>query len=139
MVVQSNQTVKKYVFASNEVPEECVKRAQVVIVGAFSWHLIAPAPYRMHCMLSFAPMPAVNCPVIDVKNVSDDEGMARVMAACADPTAGVINLDGLLTGLEALGAKVSKSGTQVGSRQVEPLDVTKLKKVRRVRRKERVQ
>lgn len=107
MAVQSvDQTKTKYVFSASAVPDESVKAAQVVIVGEFSWHVIAPAPYRMHCLMSFSPVPVVTCPVVNVMGVQDDEKMAEIIKACTDPSAGVINLGGLLTGLEALGAKV---------------------------------
>lgn len=102
--VQSQKTV----VAATEVPEECVKRAQVVIVSEYSWHLIAPKPWKMHCLLNFAPVPTVTCPVIDVRGVPDEksEAMFKVMQACVADHAGVINLDGLVTGLESLGAVV---------------------------------
>lgn len=109
MVTTATPSKTKYVFSASAAPDECVKAAQVVIVAEFSWHVIAPAPYRMHCLLSFAPVPAVACPVVDVKGVQDDEGMAKLIRTCTDPSAGVLNLDGLLTGLEALGGKVCKT------------------------------
>jgi len=108
MAVQSVDQKKKYVFSASAVPEESVKAAQVLIVAEFSWHVIAPAPHRVHCLLSFAPVPTVTCPVVDVRGVQDDEKMAEIIKACTDPSAGVINLNGLLTGLEAMGAKVAQ-------------------------------
>lgn len=108
MATSATPTKTKYVFSASAVPDESVKAAQVVIVAEFSWHVIAPAPYRMHCLLSFAPVPKVACPVVDVRGVQDDEKMAEIIKACTDPSAGVINLDGLLTGLEAMGAKVAQ-------------------------------
>ena len=101
MAVQREQTKTKYVVSASAVPDEVVKAAQVVIVAEYSWHVIAPAPYRMHCLMSFAPLPAVSCPVVDVKGIADDEKMAAILKSCIDPIAGVINMDGLLTGLEA--------------------------------------
>lgn len=102
MVVQATQ-----VLLATAPMEECVKRAQVVIVSEHSWHLIAPRPYKMHCLNSFAAVPTVTCPVVDVREVPDarSDEMFRVMQACTADQAGVINLAGLLTGLEALGAK----------------------------------
>lgn len=111
--IATQQLKTRYVFSASAVSDECVKAAQVVICTEFSWHVIAPVPYRLHCLLSFAPVPAVKCAVVDVRGVADDEGMARVMGACTDATAGVINLGGLLTGLEALGAKVSNQKPKV--------------------------
>lgn len=105
----TNVTPKtKYVISATAVPDECVKAAQVLVIGEFSWHVIAPAPYRMHCLMSFAPVPVVTCPVVDVRGVADDEGMARIIRTCTDPSGGVINMDGLLAGLAALGAKVKR-------------------------------
>ena len=119
MAVQREQTKTKYVVSASAVPDEVVKAAQVVIVAEYSWHVIAPAPYRMHCLMSFAPLPAVSCPVVDVKRIADDEKMAAILKSCTDPIAGVINMDGLLTGLEALGGKVQKAeGRKVTAREL---------------------
>ena len=119
MAVQREQTKTKYVVSASAVPDEVVKAAQVVIVAEYSWHVIAPAPYRMHCLMSFAPLPAVSCPVVDVKGIADDEKMAAILKSCTDPIAGVINMDGLLTGLEALGGKVQKAeGRKVTAREL---------------------
>lgn len=112
MVVESVQHKTKIVVSVSAVPEESVQAAQVVIVGDFTWHIIAPAPNRMHCLLTFAPVPTVACPVIDVTGVKNDEGMAEIIRACTDPKAGVINMDGLLTGMAALGAKITKPEAQ---------------------------
>lgn len=108
-------TKTKYVISAMAVPDECVRAAQVLVIGEFSWHVIAPAPYRMHCMMSFAPVPVVTCPVVDVRGVADDEGMAWIVRNCTDPSGGVINLDGFLTGMEALGGKVTRSGQKMES------------------------
>jgi hypothetical protein len=55
------------------------------------------------------PMPKMTCPIVDIRpvRIDDDERLAQVMKHCTDQTAGVINMSGLLTGLEALGAKVT--------------------------------
>jgi hypothetical protein len=101
-------TQTKQVMLSMALLEDCIRNAQVLIVEEGRWHVLAPKPYRMHCDSGFAPVPTVRCPVVDVRNVQDDEAMGRVMGTCVDPTFGVINLAGLLTGLEALGATVSR-------------------------------
>lgn len=101
-------TQTKQVMLSMALSEDCIRNAQVLIVEEGRWHVLAPKPYRMHCDSGFAPVPTVRCPVVDVRNVQDDEAMGRVMGTCVDPTFGVINLAGLLTGLEALGATVSR-------------------------------
>lgn len=115
-------TQTKQVMLSMALPEDCIRNAQVLIVEEGRWHVLAPKPYRMHCDSGFAPVPTVGCPVVDVRHVQDDEGMGRVMAVCVDPTFGVINLAGLLTGLEALGAvvklPVTKSQKSVTSKRV---------------------
>jgi hypothetical protein len=100
----------KLVFVSTEVPEECIQRAQVAIVTDNGWHLLAPIPYRCHGLDKFVPMPKVNCPIVDIRPVrmDDDDKMMAVMASCVDRSTGVINMSGLLSGLEALGAKVTK-------------------------------
>lgn len=104
--------------------EECVRRAQVLIVGGESWHLIGPAPYKMHCLNSFAPVPVVNCPAVDVRGVKDDEGMGRVIQGTVDANAGVFNLDGLLTGLEALGGRRVGLDTATPTRPSRELQAT---------------
>lgn len=101
--------LKQKVFVANAVPDECIERAQVVIVSGLSWHIIAPNPFRAHGLGNAIPVPTVKCPVVDVRGVQDDAAMMKVMAACVDKSAGVINLDGLLTGLQALGAKVTQT------------------------------
>lgn len=110
----------KMVYVARAVPEECAARAQVMIVTGKTWHLIGPAPYRAHGDASFAKPPKVGCVVIDVSGVAEvnDERMGQVIAACTAPSAGVINMDGLVTGLCALGGKVSRVKNQVSSRKV---------------------
>jgi hypothetical protein len=112
MAVQTVHLSKqKLVFISTEVPDECVRRAQVVIVSEAGWHLIGPAPFRAHGLGNAMPLPQVRCPVVDVSAVTDDVGMKRVLDGCVTLQAGVINLAGLLTGLEALGGVVLKDPT----------------------------
>jgi hypothetical protein len=101
-------TQKKQVMLSMALPEDCIRNAQVLIVEAGRWHVLAPKPYRMHGDSTFMPEPVVSCARVDVREIADEAGMSRVMGTCIDPTFGVINLDGLLTGLEALGGKVSR-------------------------------
>lgn len=107
----------KMVYVAKAVPEECAARAQVMIVTGRTWHLIGPAPYHAHGDASFAKAPKVGCVVIDVSGVPEvnDERMGQVIAACTAPSAGVINMDGLVTGLCALGGKVRK---KVNSKQL---------------------
>jgi hypothetical protein len=100
----------KLVFISTAIPEESMKHAQVVIVTGKTWHIIAPAPYRAHVDGSME-MPEMRCPIVDVSAFStdyQDEKMAQIVKATTDAQAGVINLAGLLTGLEALGATVTR-------------------------------
>lgn len=104
-------TQTKRVMMSMALPEDCIRNAQVLLVEAGRWHVLAPKPYRMHCDSAFMPEPVVTCARVDVSGIEDEEGMSRVMGTCVDPTFGVINLDGLLTGLEALGGKVSRPVT----------------------------
>lgn len=108
---------KKMVFVSSETPDEVVKRAQVVIVSDGRWHLIGPAPFRAHGLGAAIPLPKVTCPVVDVSRVRDDLRMKQVMDACVSVHAGVINLDGLLTGLEALGGIVLRSQPSGGEKR----------------------
>ena len=100
----------KLVLLAKAVPEECAARAQVMIVTEKTWHLIGPSPYRAHGDSSYAKPPKVSCPVIDVSLVSEanDEKMGEVIAACTAAHAGVINMDGLVMGLCALGGRVER-------------------------------
>lgn len=109
MEVVMVKELKKTVLAATEVPDECIKNAQVMIVADLSWHIIAPNPYRMHGLGDMIPAPKVTCPIVDVRGVpaENDDAMLRVMNSCVDKSAGVLNLAGLLTGLEALGGRVS--------------------------------
>ena len=109
---------KKFVFSSSAIPDECVRHAQVAIITEATWHLIGPEPYRAHGVMDVMPMPVVTCPVVDIRLVQDEEKMALVMNSTTDRAAGVINMSGLLTGLEALGAKVRRPIRTVISNQL---------------------
>jgi hypothetical protein len=99
----------RLVFSGSAASDESIKAAQALVIGKFSWHILAPAPYRMHCMMSFEPVPTVTCLVVDVRSVEDDDGMAEIIKTFTDPKAGVTDLEKLLSGLEKLGAKVQKA------------------------------
>lgn len=105
MGTTSGQMRKKIVTVARGVPAECIRAAQVIIVTEDTWHLIAPGSLRVHGLSGDIPMPAVTCPVVDVRGVEDFARMRGIMDVCVDVNAGVINMDGLLTGLEALGGK----------------------------------
>lgn len=117
-------TETKHVFLSTTVPNEVVEHAQVAILTEATWHLIGPAPYRAHGLLSFAPLPEVHCPVVDITPIPSpgmDEKVREIILAHTDPRAGVTDLDGLLAGLGALGAKVTRveEGSVTGYAQAE--------------------
>lgn len=112
----------KLVYLGTEVPDECIANAQVVIKTEDTWHVIAPNPYRMHCTADI-PMPEVKCPIVDIRGVKDEEAMRAVMEKCTDKSAGVLNMAGLLTGLEALGAKVTQRVSEAASQRVRAADV----------------
>lgn len=107
---EAMDTQKKMVLAATSVPEDCIRRAQVMIVTDMTWHLIGPGNLRAHGLSRDIPQPTVTCPVVDVSKVRDDEKMGAIIRTCVTPTAGVINMAGLLTGLEALGGNVKSSG-----------------------------
>lgn len=98
----------KLVYLATEIPEESIRNAQVLILdtNAGTWHLFAPQPYKAHGRLEM--MPQVHCPVVDLTPVTNEDAVCRIIKATTSPQHGVINLDGLLTGLEALGAKVKR-------------------------------
>ena len=116
-----------------------------MIVTDMTWHLIGPGNLRAHGLSRDIPQPTVTCPVVDVSKVRDDEKMGAIIRTCVTPTAGVINMAGLLTGLEALGGMIKRSGQlsvisdqkTVGSVQGE--HVTVVSGRRGVRRAVRVQ
>ena len=103
---------KQMMFLSRVTPEECLERAQVAILNENGWAFIAPAPYRAYVLS--APLPNVNCPVVDVRQVrvEDDDRMFAVINECVNETVGVIDMDGLLNGLEELGAQVTRVQTR---------------------------
>ena len=105
--METDTKVLKVVFVAHEIPEESLAHAQVAIVSEDTWHLIAPNPYRIHSTADI-PMPEVKCPIVNISGVKNEDGMRAVMQTCVDKTAGVINLFGLLTGLEALGAVITQ-------------------------------
>lgn len=111
---------KKMVVAAVGVPEECIRNAQVMIVTGETWHLIAPGSLRVHGLSKDMPVPVVGCPVWDVSGVKDLDRMRAIMDACVTPAAGVFNMAGLTTGLEALGGKrVVVEPLSVSSKQLE--------------------
>lgn len=103
----------KVVLQGTATPAECVARAQAVIVTANSWHILAPEPYRCHSYdLAAMPLPdgfREYVPIIDVSTVDESlaDQMASVLASTTDPLFGVVNREGLTTGLMALGAQVT--------------------------------
>ncbi len=99
---------KELMLVSTEVPEDCIRRAQVAIVTENGWYLLVPGA-RITGLSKWVPLPKVTCPVVDITPIrmDDDDKMMKIMSVCVSKTAGVINLAGLLIGLEALGAKVT--------------------------------
>ena len=113
MATMITETNVKMVYISKAVHEECIRRAQVLIVTEETWHLIGPEPYRAHGDRMFAKAPKVTCPIINLSAVDEgnDEKVAEIIKACTAPTAGVINMEGLIAGLSALGGKVTPPPT----------------------------
>ncbi len=101
------QGEKRALFFGRVTPDEAVAQAQVMVVVNGRWFIHAPEPYRCN---GSGELPVVSCPVVDCSGIPDDlfAQMARVIGDCVDVVHGVINRSGLLTGLEALGAKVQR-------------------------------
>ncbi len=105
----------KTVLTANTVPDEAVRRAQVIIVTASGWHMISGAQ-RIHSYnTEKMPLPAVNCPIIDISDIDEehDEAVTDVIVANTRKAEGVTNLAALVRGLKAMGAKVTND---VGSK-----------------------
>lgn len=105
---------RKLVVMATAVPEDVVRQAQVLIVTRDTWHLIGPGKLRAHGLSREIPAPSVTCPMVDVSGVKDEERMRGIMEACVSPVAGVFNMAGLTTGLEALGGKVVRVTGKAG-------------------------
>lgn len=105
---------KKVVLVAKQVPAECVKRAQVLVLTDKTWHILAPNPYRAHGLLSEGTTPKVKCLVLDLSRVpaENDEKTAQVIKDCTAEHAGVINMEGLVSGLCALGGRVVSESKQ---------------------------
>ena len=100
----------KTVLTSNSVPDEAVAHAQVVILTQHGWHMIAGAQ-RVHAYdTDKMPLPAVNCPIIDVSTIPEenDDAAKDIIVANTSKAAGVTNLPALVRGLKAMGAKVKR-------------------------------
>jgi len=102
---------KQMMFLSKATPEECIERAQVAIINENGWFLIGPAPYRAYVN---TPQPSVKCAIVDIRPVrmDDDESLFAVVDRNVDKTVGVIDMAGLLRGLEGLGAVVTPARSQ---------------------------
>jgi len=110
----------KLLRVAHDIPRESIERAQVVILSDRTWSLIAPAPYRVHALSREVPLPAVTCPLIDIRSVGLSTGqtdrMLEVVEKCIHTDEGVIDLKGLISGLKALGAVVLPEIERVASR-----------------------
>jgi hypothetical protein len=90
----------------NLVFSEVIVSAQVAFIDGRTWSVIAPFK-RVSGVVSFAPMPSVDCPVVDLSNIAHlDEEICDVLKRYLT-RAGVQNVNGLLDDLVALGAAVS--------------------------------
>lgn len=105
MITQASETTgnKRIVMVATDVPEEIVRRAQLMIVTGESWHIICPGQ-RAHGKNEAAPQ--VACPIVDISAVEDDEQVAELMKLCVLPIAGVVAMETLINGLTKLGATV---------------------------------
>jgi len=108
----------KLAFICNEVPEEIVRHAQVMIVTGNTWHIFGSAG-RAHGDREAFNIPEVSCTVIDISPIDElnSEKVAEIIGTCTDPNAGVINMAGLVTGLSALGGVVTERAHWIGSKE----------------------
>jgi hypothetical protein len=107
---------KQMMYMAKVTPADCYRHAQVVILNENGSWVIAPAPYGAYVVneqvLHFP------VPVVDVRQVreEDDERLKAVLRDCVDDEAGVMDMAGLLRGLEALGATIVSCSQRVASR-----------------------
>jgi len=105
-MVATYPTMRRVIVMS-DAPEVVLHYAQVLIVDGERWHAYGPGAMRAHGEWGIGEARALaTCPILDVSGVTDDERMADIIRRCTAEHAGVINMDGLLTGLQALGAQV---------------------------------
>lgn len=103
------RTERRLILRATEVPDECIKRAQAVIITESAWHLIAPLPWKLSCLKDMDIPETVTCPIVDISALPEelDTQVAQVIAENYSLDSGVTNLPALLAGLVQLGAVVT--------------------------------
>lgn len=104
-----NNTRTKLLLKSTATPAEIVQRAQVAIVTATGWHIIAQTQRAHSFDKEAVPLPAgLACPIVDLSNVEElSERVAEIMGTYTSPSQGVLDLPALLEALNGIGATVT--------------------------------
>lgn len=104
------RAARRQILCGTEVPEECIRRAQVVIMTAETWHILAAAPYRAGFSREETTIPddMLSCPIVNISELPEelDAQVAELIRNHYTPETGVVLLPELLSGLVKLGAKV---------------------------------
>lgn len=87
------------------LPQQTVENAQVAFISERTWSIVAPYK-RLSGVHGISTMPLAYCPLVDTRNIADDDAMAVSIRKHLQPQ-GVDDLEQLLTELEALGAVIS--------------------------------
>ncbi|MFZ6028060.1 MAG: hypothetical protein ACOYYS_10120 [Chloroflexota bacterium] len=95
---------KIQLFTGIGVPQEAVENAQVAFVSECTWSIVAPYK-RLSGVHGISTMPLAYCPLVDTRNIADDEAMAASIRKHLRPQ-GVDDLEQLLAELEGLGAAI---------------------------------
>ena len=103
---------RKQVYLATDVPEDVARFAQVAIVTRETWHLLGPR--RAHGVLSYAALPAVTCPIVDISQLpeSKDYEVGTVLRSYLGAS-GVLEAEQLIFELEMLGAIVTRPDQQM--------------------------
>jgi hypothetical protein len=77
---------------------------QVAFIGEAAWSVIDHC-HRESGLLALHPLPSLDCPAIDISQVSSETTLSKILKKYIKPT-GVTNLVDLVQELEKLGAVV---------------------------------
>ncbi len=97
----------RQVLHFESTPEDVIADAQVAVVTADSWHIYGPR--NAHGVISFAPVPVVHCPIVDVSMLpaAMDEAVKKLMVE-HQGRYGYKDIPTLLAEFRKLGAVVSE-------------------------------
>jgi hypothetical protein len=94
------------VLVSMNATPQRLAEADIALFDTEYWSIIGPH-FRLSGRGSFAQMPAVICPVVDLSKVDDDKALQFAISAHTGKS-GILDREGLLQKLVTLGAVVSR-------------------------------